>query len=530
MVDRRKLFRESKQTDHHHHPNVGGLQGYSTIWFLFSPFVLFGYVFISVQEREDYNNDSGITTIRKDDPIQSLYSDIPTDDETNTNNNNEDNHDMTTTIPPEDLLPQHQSSSSSSSTTTNIPLTGLWISVESWTDIGRFEWIQAFAEMIFVAQQLNAVLVEPDIIEGNLIPCGRYDGSMPLSNVYNRSLLLTNTNDIFLTTTTTRTRTTTTIKLATCSEYHNFQNKLTAPKIYDICFDTSERKKCFNTGGGDNDKKKKDEEDEDDDDKGWHTTDSFAHQKTIPILDQILEDDIGKKSSHSSIILLKFHNVGKSALNQLTIPSRTSSSSSSRKHPSIILLKFHNVGKSALNQLTIPSRTSSSSSRKRMKIFPKDLKTTTNTKTISTTEYIQQYLFHNMRFHQRYYDWVHSELKAKDIHSDYGMIHWNIKQPSFSSSSSSSSLEKASIKRMMKCAKYVLQAQQATMDSTEIKDMKRLSQSHEESWDLFIVVEYAPRLANIRRSDTHRLEDGQCRTGMMYGNVSWRAPTLLRIK
>ena len=161
------LFRESKSSP----SQTTQRGGYSTSWFLLLPLALLVYVFVSVQE--EYSSLEEDYYVRGDVVTQQLY-------EYGENVTHGD--------------PSSSSFSLSSQTYPKSPMQGLWISVESWAQenvVGPLEWKQVFAEVSLVARRLGAVLVEPSIVggDGRLDPCGGA-GSFPMSDVYNRSLLM----------------------------------------------------------------------------------------------------------------------------------------------------------------------------------------------------------------------------------------------------------------------------------------------------------------------------------------------------
>lgn len=165
-----------------------------------------------------------------------------------------------------------------------LPMTGIWISVESWDQsLQALEWKGVFAEVQVMANRLDAVLVEPDIThDGRLTSCGHDESKLSLSDIYNRTQVMKNYP-----------------WLATCTEFDSFQNQLTAPKIYDLCLDPVQGAIGCETIRGD------------------HYSPNYFQRKSMEPLEQALRDF--REDPHL-ILLLRLHNVGVSAFDKLTVP------------------------------------------------------------------------------------------------------------------------------------------------------------------------------------------------------------------
>ena len=438
MTDRRKLFRESKSN-----PSQTTQRGnYSTSWFLLLPLALLAYVFVSVQK--EYSSLEEDYYVRGDVVTQQLY-------EYGENVTRGD--------------PSSSSFSLSSQTFPKSPMQGLWISVESWAQenvVGPLEWKQVFAEVSLVALRLDAVLVEPSIVggDGRLVPCGGA-GSIPMSDVYNRSLLMAqDVNDDWKLASTSRR-----FFLATCTEYHSFQNQLTAPTIYNICLGSNDG---GNGNGGGRDCVTE---------EGEWLTPSYFQQTSIDLLDQAVND---VRNDPSSIVLIKLHNVGASAFQKLTV-QLSPLPPSDNDHPH---KKKHRHGDSRVIRLYDPIK-------------------------------IQNYMSTHMRFRQDHYDFLDAQLRKAKIAS-YAVIEWrnhNVPGGAVASRTTSSSRTSASKGAWMDCAEQILDAQQA-MDPDETmtffistQDPRRKATTISNSVSKSVTTATTTKVGGVAKANTIQEED-----------------------
>jgi hypothetical protein len=273
--DRRRAFQGSNDTSSSSTATATGTatpqRNQWTILFILFPLALLLYVWNSVQEEHELLDPRDMIAKTKQTQKQALWDRGPnvTDDDGNV--------DDTTTSMNVDIDSGLDAAFGSPMMEQDMPMTGLWIQVESWHE-GISSWKRAFSEVWIMAERLGAVLVEPGIRDGRLSSCGK--GKLALSDVYNRTLL---TNEYS--------------QLATCSQYDAAMNQLSVPKILDVCLNKDTFMGCTTPEGVD--------------------LESEYRLQTSESLDQALAQIL---SQPNTMVVIRLHNVWKSALDKFTLP------------------------------------------------------------------------------------------------------------------------------------------------------------------------------------------------------------------